>query len=104
MTHLNLQSLKWRIAYNKLITDLMSKCINQKMGALLHNINTCIIVYADDILLISPNDYQLQKLLDICGTYGEMWRIKFNLLKSNKSKDYVPNSNCVPNRIWHTIL
>ena len=58
--------------YGKLINDLIKECINEKIGALLHNINTCIIVYADDILLISPNDYQLQKLLDICDKYGEM--------------------------------
>ena len=44
---------------------------------------TLLVSYLDDILLISPNDYQLQKLLDICGEHGEMWRIKFNSLKSN---------------------
>jgi len=66
-----------------LIGDLIKQCIKEKIGALLHNTNTCILVYADDILLISPNDYQLQKLLDICEKYGEMWRIKFNPLKSN---------------------
>jgi len=42
--------------YGKLINDLIKECINEEIGALLHNINTCIIVYADDILLISPND------------------------------------------------
>ena len=69
--------------YGKLIDDLIKLCINAKSGALLKSINTCIIVYADDILLISPNDHQLQKLLDICGNYGDMWKIKFNSLKSN---------------------
>ena len=44
---------------------------------------TLLVSYLDDILLISPNDYQLQKLLDICGKYGEIWRVKFNPLKSN---------------------
>ncbi len=42
-----------------------------------------IIVYADDILLISPVDSQLQKLLDVCTEYSEKWRIKFNTSKSN---------------------
>ena len=69
--------------FGKLIDALIKKCIEEKVGALIHNINVCIIVYADDILLISPNDHQLQKLLNICGEYGEIWKIKFNSLKSN---------------------
>jgi hypothetical protein len=69
--------------FGKLIDELIVKCIEAKAGALIHDINTCIIVYADDILLISPNDHQLQILLNICGEYGETWKIKFNSKKSN---------------------
>ena len=69
--------------FGKLIDALIKKCIEAKAGALIHNINVCIIVYADDILLISPNDQQLQNLLNICGEYGEMWKIRFNSTKSN---------------------
>ena len=69
--------------FGKLVDGLIKKCISAKAGALIHKINTCIIVYANDILLISSNDYQLQNLLNICGEYGEMWRIKFNSNKSN---------------------
>ena len=68
--------------FGKLIDDLIKNCIAAKAGALFHNINVCMIVNADDILLISPNDHHLQKLLNICGEYGEMWKIKFNSLKS----------------------
>jgi len=91
--------------YDKLIDDLIKQCVNEKIGALLHNINTSILVYADDILLISPNDYHLQKLLDICGKYGEMWRIKFNPLKSNiiefgnqffNNSEFYLNSRIIP--------
>ena len=59
--------------YDKLIDDLIKQCVNEKIGALLHNTNTSILVYANDILLISPNDYHLQKLLDICGKYGRKY-------------------------------
>ena len=69
--------------FGKLVDDLIKKCIAAKAGALIHNINVCIIVYADDILLLSSNDYQLQTLLNICGEYGQMWKIKFNSNKSN---------------------
>jgi hypothetical protein len=37
--------------FGKLVDDLIQKCIAAKAGALIHNINVCIIVYADDLLL-----------------------------------------------------
>ena len=45
--------------FGKLIDDLIKNCIAAKAGALFHNLNVCMIVYADDILLISPNDHHL---------------------------------------------
>ena len=69
--------------FGNLIDDLINECIAAQIGAICYKMNTCIIVYADDILLISSNDYHLQKLLDICATYGNMWKIKFNSQKSN---------------------
>ena len=50
---------------------------------MIHNINTSIIVYADDIILISPLETHHQSLLDICAKYGKDWNIKFNTQKSN---------------------
>ena len=65
------------------INDLIVECINTNIGALFKNLNTCIIVYADDVILISPKDNHLQKLLNICGEFGQKWNIKFNPTKSN---------------------
>ena len=79
--------------FGKLIDKLISKCIAAKAGALIHDINTCIIVYADDILLISPNDHQLQLLLNICGEYGETWKIKFNSKVHNHENLEIERSN-----------
>lgn len=69
--------------FNLFIDDLIASCVNMNIGGLIHNINTSIIVYADDILLISPNDSHLQILLDTCCKYGNEWLIKFNSKKSN---------------------
>ena len=66
--------------FSDLIDDLITICINAKIGAVFNNINVSIIVYADDILLISPNDDHLQKLLNICSDFGS---IIFNSKKSN---------------------
>jgi hypothetical protein len=69
--------------FNVFIDELITSCLDLNVGALFHTINMSIIVYADDILLISPVDFQLQKLLDVCTEYSEKWRIKFNTSKSN---------------------
>ncbi|CAF0846291.1 unnamed protein product, partial [Brachionus calyciflorus] len=42
-----------------------------------------IIVYADDILLLSSVNSHLQELLNIFAEFGNKWKIKFN---TNKSK------------------
>ncbi|RMZ94114.1 RNA-directed DNA polymerase from mobile element jockey-like, partial [Brachionus plicatilis] len=69
--------------FNIYIDDLIIECLNNELGALIKNLNVSIIVYADDIILISPVDSHLQMLLDICGSYENIWRIKFN---PNKTK------------------
>ena len=69
--------------FNIFIDDLLNICLNLNIGALFNDLNTSIIVYADDILLISPINSHLQTLLDICSKYGQDWNLKFNSLKSN---------------------
>lgn len=69
--------------FNAYIDDLINECLNKQLGALYKNLNVSIIVYADDIILISPVDSQLQILLDICSDFGNKWRIKFNVNKTH---------------------
>jgi hypothetical protein len=40
-----------------------------------------ILGFCDDISLLSPIIEDLQKLLNICGNYGNNWGIEFNLPK-----------------------
>lgn len=69
--------------FNVFINDLIEECINSNLGAIFKSASIPIIVYADDIILISPVDSHLQKLLDLCGDYSNKWLIKFNQTKSN---------------------
>ena len=69
--------------FNSIIDDLIYACINERIGARIENINASIIVYADDIILLSPVDSHLQKLLNICDDYSKSWRMRFNAKKSN---------------------
>ena len=50
----------------------------KNIGALHDNLNTSIVMYADDVILLSPIDKHLQQLLLICEKYAEKWNIKFN--------------------------
>ena len=71
---------------NGLLSELFPITVGVKQGGILssaYTINISIIVYADDILLLSPVDSHLQRLLDICDAYSKFWRIKFNAKKSN---------------------
>ena len=69
--------------FHAFIDDLIYECTNLNVGAHIKKINVSIIVYADDILLLSSVDAHLQLLLNICDSYSYLWRIKFNASKSN---------------------
>ena len=76
--------------FNLFIHDLIEECIEAKIGAIFKKMNISIIVYADDIILISPVDCHLQQLLNICNNYSNKWLIKFNSSKSNIMQFGVP--------------
>ena len=65
------------------IDDLILECTDENIGTEFKNMNLSIIVYADDIILLSPVYSHLQKLLNICEVCSKNWRIKFNASKSN---------------------
>ena len=65
------------------IYNINHECTQENIGAFFNKLNVSIIVYADDIILMSSVDAHLQKLLNICETYSDLWRLKFNASKSN---------------------
>ena len=62
--------------------DLMEMLKSSGYGC--HLIQLCIacIFFADDVALLSPSRYGLQKLLDICVTYCRKFCLDFNVKKS----------------------
>ena len=64
------------------IDDLIHQCTKANIGATLNKLNVSIIVYADEIILLSSVDSHLQNLLNICQEYSLKWRINFNASKS----------------------
>ena len=65
------------------IYGLIYECTNVNLEAIVQGVSVSIIIYADEIILVSSVDNHLQKLLCICETFSRLWRIKFN---ANKSK------------------
>jgi hypothetical protein len=68
--------------FNLYYNDLINECCDLSIGAFIGEANHSIIVYADDIILLSPSLHQLQTLVHTCESYGKEWFIKFNEKKS----------------------
>ena len=90
--------------FNLYINDLIEECLAKNIGALHGNVNTSIVMYADDVILLSPIDKHLQQLLLICEKYAEKWKIKFNTKKScilsfdtEYIRDFKLCNECLPN-------
>ena len=63
----------------QLIKDIQDMEIGTKLPG---GINTSIVAFADDIILLSPNLKQLQLMLDKCVDFGKEHGLKFNKLKT----------------------
>ena len=65
------------------INDLAREIIDQNKGIKLDNINISILLYADDIVLISESDQNLQDILDYMHRWCFNWKLKLNVDKSS---------------------
>ena len=57
--------------------------------------NICLLLYADDIVLLAENENDMQYVLDILWKWCEKWRINVNISKSNIMhfrRDQLPRS------------
>ena len=61
------------------IDKLIYNCTKINFGSDFNKLNMSIMVYAEDIILSSTVDSQLQKLLVICDQYSIDWRVKLTL-------------------------
>jgi len=73
-----LSSVLFSIYIDDPITDLRLSGYGANIG----NIFAGCLLYADDIVLLSPSCRGFQKLITACEQYGRLWDLKFNSLKS----------------------
>ena len=64
------------------IDDVIKALRNSGYGIFVGSIFAGCILYADDIVLLSCSFCGLQKMVNICATYGVSWDIQFNSSKS----------------------
>lgn len=80
--------------FNFYINDLITDIINSKIGYMKIKNMVNIIVYADDILLISNTVRGLNTLMHICNEFSHNWHIMFNAEKCSVMQvgyKYYPN-------------
>jgi len=71
------------LLYNIYTEDLLQEIKSLKIGAFLpNNYHTAIVVYADDIILLSPNLKHLQTMISHCEQHGHKLGLKFNQTKT----------------------
>jgi len=76
--------------FNFFINDLIEECYKAGVGAVYIDLIVAILVFCDDICLLSIDESDMQSLLNICDNFSKKWAIEFN---PSKSKFIVFGSN-----------
>ena len=77
--------------YNIYTEDILKEIRDLNIGTFLDpGINTSIIAFADDLILLSPNLKHLQQMLSLCESYGQATGLKFN----SKKTQFVISGDC----------
>ncbi len=71
------------IIYCIFINDIVDDVKSVNIGINVDRINVCILIYADDIVLLRETEEGLQKLLNKVYESSNKYKIKFNAQKSN---------------------
>ena len=70
------------VLFNLYMDDLSKQLKGCKTGCMVGDNLINHMIYADDLVVLSPYSAGLQQLLGVCSKYGMMFDIKFNSKKS----------------------
>ena len=84
--------------------ELIKLIHNTGVGCYVGDIPSAVFIYADDIVLLTPNRFSMNKLLKICEKYGQEYGLKFNSSKSecmffSKKSSIVDHRNFILNNV-----
>ncbi len=83
------------------IDELIDKLEHSGYGCKIGNKYYGILIYADDIFLLSPSVYGLQKMLNICSSFANQNGLHFNVKKTQCNM--VHHKQCVDTNIELTL-
>ena len=86
------ERLEFPFLFNIFIDDLISENVSMNIATKLNDINTSILAYCDDILLLSSNEVHMNSLIKCCHVFSCKLKLEFN---ASKSISYSPNSEQV---------
>ena len=69
------------ILFTILINDLLERLQDPGLGVALEHITVTALRFADDVLLIAEDPSKLQVLINICGNWGRINGMRFNIDK-----------------------
>ena len=58
--------------------NLICDIIEERVGCYIGNTCSCIFIYADDVILLVPTRKSMQRLLDKCQEFGEVYGLSYN--------------------------
>ena len=83
--------------FNVYMDDLSTNLITSKIGCTIGGLTTNHLMYADDLVLLSPSIRGLRKLINICDNYGVDLDIIYNPRKS-ECMYFLPPKSCLKNK------
>ena len=86
------------------INDLLEQHSMSRCGVMILDIHVSSPVQAEDIALISTNNRDIHKMVNICENYSYVWKFKLNPSKSiqlnfgghPQNKDIILNNSLIP--------
>ena len=70
------------LLFSLYLNDLATGIKSLDCGVSINNINLAILLYADDIVLIAPNEDSLQKMISFVNEWCKKWRMAINTDKT----------------------
>ena len=80
--------------FNIYVDDLSTELNKMNIGCVMGELTINHLLYADDIVLVSPSSAGLKRLLEVCEIFGKENDILFNATKSAVmffKSNYMPN-------------
>ncbi len=75
-------SVIWQLFFTLYVDELIHKLEHSGYGCKIRNKYYGILIYADDIFLLSPSAYGLQQLLTMCSSFANQNGLHINVKKT----------------------